>query len=55
LQDPGKLFNSELGGKQWRAIDLFEGGKIKEKELKKLVREAVNYNRKKQALKAARK
>ena len=44
LQDPGKLFNAGLGGKKWRAIDLFEGDKIDERALKALVKEAVAYD-----------
>ena len=44
LPDPDKLFNAGLGGKVWRAIDLFEGDKINERALKNLVRAAVDYN-----------
>jgi hypothetical protein len=44
LLDPDKLFNAGLGGNKWRAIDLYEGDKIKESELKNLIRSAVNYN-----------
>jgi hypothetical protein len=44
LQDPDKLFNAGLGGKQWRAIDLFESDKINERALKALVKEAVAYD-----------
>ena len=28
LPDPDKLFNAGLGGGQWRALDLFEGGRL---------------------------
>ena len=42
--DPDKLFNADLGGKVWRAIDLFEGDKINERALKNLIRAAVDYN-----------
>ena len=28
LRDPGKVFNAGLGGKKWRAIDIFEGDRI---------------------------
>jgi hypothetical protein len=45
LPDPDKLFNAGLGGNMWRAIDLFEGDKIKKRALKDLVRAAVDYNR----------
>jgi hypothetical protein len=44
LADPDKLFNSELEGKQWRAIDIYKEDKIKENALKKLVQSAVDYN-----------
>src|SRR6202158_4902158 len=44
LPDPDKLFNAGLGGNAWRAIDLFEGDKINERALRKLVRAAVDYN-----------
>jgi hypothetical protein len=44
LPDPDKLFNAGLGGKAWRAIDLFEGDKINQRALKNLVRAAVDYN-----------
>jgi hypothetical protein len=44
LADPDKLFNAGLGGKMWRAIDIFEGDKINERALKNLVRAAVDYN-----------
>jgi hypothetical protein len=47
LPDPGKLFNSELGGNRWRAIDFHEGDKIDEPALKGLVRAAVAHNRSK--------
>ena len=44
LPDPDKLFNAGLGGKVWRAIDVFEGDKINERGLKNLIRAAVDYN-----------
>jgi hypothetical protein len=44
LKDPSGLFNSSLGGKVRRAIDIKEGEKISEGALKKLVREAVALN-----------
>lgn len=44
LPDPEKLFNAGLGGKVWRAIDVFEGDKLDQRALKSLVRAAVNYN-----------
>jgi hypothetical protein len=44
LQDPKRLFNAGLGGKQWRAIDVFEGDKIDERALKALVKEAVAHD-----------
>ena len=45
LPDPDKLFNAGLGGKVWRAIDLFEGDRIDQRALKNLVRAAIEYNR----------
>ncbi len=44
LKDPGKLFNAGLGGKKWRAIDIFEGDRIDERALKALFKEAVAYD-----------
>jgi hypothetical protein len=44
LPDPDELFNAGLEGNVWRAIDIFEGDKIREGALKKLVRAAVEYN-----------
>lgn len=44
LPDPDTLFNAGLGGKVWRAIDLFEGDRIDEEALKALVRAAVAFN-----------
>ncbi len=52
LPDPDKLFNAGLGGKVWRAVDLFEGDKINDRALKSLVRAAVDYNRNKLKSKA---
>jgi hypothetical protein len=45
LADPDKLFNAGLGGKVWRAIDIFEGEEIDEGALADLVRAAVEHNR----------
>ncbi len=44
LDDPKRLFNSSLDGKQRRAIDFFEGGKVDAAALKALVRAAVKAN-----------
>ena len=55
LPDSDKLFNSELDGKQWRAIDILENGKIDEKALKAMVRAAADFNHKKTAEKPAAK
>jgi hypothetical protein len=44
LKDPSHLFNSSLEGNVRRAIDIREGGKINEKALKALIREAVALN-----------
>jgi hypothetical protein len=45
LPDPEKLFNAGLEGKEWRAIDLYEGDRINERALKDIVRAAVAHNR----------
>jgi hypothetical protein len=44
LDDPAGLFNSSLGGKVRRAIDIHEGEEIDAEALKTLVREAVDLN-----------
>jgi len=44
IADPDKLYNNGLEGKKWRTIDYFKDDKIKERELKDLVRSAVTYN-----------
>jgi hypothetical protein len=44
LDDPDKLFNSELGDKKWQYIDLYERDQIKEDSLKTLIRAAISYN-----------
>jgi len=45
LADPAGLFNSSLEGNTRRAIDFHEGEKLKEKELKALIRAAVALNK----------
>ena len=44
LADPDKLFNAGFEGNARRAIDLFEGDKLNERALEKLVRAAVVHN-----------
>ncbi len=44
LKDPSGLFNSSLGGKVRRAIDIHEGDEINETALKALILEAVALN-----------
>ena len=44
LKDPKKLFNSSLTGNVRRAIDLFEGDKLKEAAFKQLIRGAIEVN-----------
>jgi hypothetical protein len=44
LNDPSVLFNSSLGGKVRRAIDIQENDEIDEGALKNLIREAVALN-----------
>jgi len=53
LPGPDKLFNAGLEGNMRRAIDFFEGDKVDEPALKKLVRAAIDYNRSKSKMKAA--
>jgi len=53
LPDPDKLFNAGLEGKVWRAIDFFEGDKINERALKRLIRAAIDFNKAKSKKKAA--
>jgi hypothetical protein len=45
LKDPSRLFNSSLEGNTRRAIDLHEGDELNADAFKKLVREAVAFNR----------
>jgi len=44
LPDPKKLFNADLKGGKWRAIDLREGDALDTTALKVLLRAAVAYN-----------
>jgi hypothetical protein len=44
LTDPSGLFNSSLGGKVRRAIDIKEDDEINKRALKELIREAVALN-----------
>ncbi|MEP7302445.1 MAG: DUF1801 domain-containing protein, partial [Caldimonas sp.] len=44
LEDPSGLFNSSLGGKVRRAIDLHEGDEIDEAAFKTLIRAAAALN-----------
>ena len=44
IADPGKLFNAGLEGNARRAIDFFEGDKVDQRALKKLVRAAIEFN-----------
>jgi hypothetical protein len=44
LPDPDKLFNAGLEGGKWRAIDLYEGDKIKKRAFKALIRSAIAFN-----------
>lgn len=45
LPDPRRLFNAGLGGREWRAVDLFESDPLDEPALKEMVRAAASYNR----------
>ncbi|MCI4337607.1 MAG: DUF1801 domain-containing protein [Thermoplasmata archaeon] len=44
LEDPGKLFNSSLGGNTRRAIDFGENDEVDEKALTNLFRAAAQLN-----------
>jgi hypothetical protein len=44
LPDPHRIFNAGLGGKKWRAIDLFEGDEIDEAALRDLIQAAIRCN-----------
>lgn len=52
LPDPDELFNAGLEGNARRAIDFFEGDKIKARALKTLVRAAIAHNQSKSKKKA---
>jgi hypothetical protein len=45
FDDPEGLFNAGLDGKEWRAIDIFEKDKLDEGALRRLVKNAIAYNR----------
>jgi hypothetical protein len=47
LEDPEHLFNGELGGKQRRSYELYEGDELRERAFKDLVRAAIRRNRSK--------
>jgi hypothetical protein len=49
LPDPQRVFNAELGGNAWRAIDWSEGDQPNVEGLKGLVRAAIALNRTKPA------
>jgi hypothetical protein len=53
LPDPEKLFNADLKGNSWRAIDLFEGDKVNHRGLKNLIRAAIAFNQSKLKKKTA--
>ena len=44
LKDPERLFNAGLDGNVRRAIDIYEGDKIKKSAFKNLIREAAKLN-----------
>lgn len=44
LEDPSGLFNADLKGNAWRAIDFHEDDKVDAKALKALIRSAVALN-----------
>jgi len=44
INDPAGLFNSSLGGKVRRAVDIFENDDLDEEAFKNLVRAAADFN-----------
>ena len=48
LADPEHLFNADLEGKEWRAIDIFENDCLDEAAFSRLVKTAISYNRSQQ-------
>ncbi len=44
LEDRHRLFNAGLGGKAWRAIDLYEAGTLDSTAFRAVIREAADYN-----------
>lgn len=53
LKDQKKLFNADLGGSKWRAIDFHEGDSVDGAAFKALIHEAVVLNTSKASDKAA--
>jgi hypothetical protein len=47
IPDPEKQFNAGLEGNMWRAINYYEGDKIRRRGFQKLVRESIALNQKK--------
>lgn len=45
LPDDDGLFNNGLGGKKWRAIDIYRDDRINEESFKALIRSAIDHNR----------
>jgi len=48
LPDPDKVFNAELDGNKWRALDIHQGDKISEPALTTLVIAAVAFHKKRE-------
>lgn len=46
LEDHHGLFNAGLGGKAWRAIDVYEGDTLDSAAFRTLIREAADHNAK---------
>jgi hypothetical protein len=44
LPDPSRIFNAGLTGNKWRALDFFDGDKINEPALRKLIQAAIAQN-----------
>jgi hypothetical protein len=52
LPDPAELFNADLEGNKWRAVDIFETDTLNEPALQDLVRAAVAFNQARMAERA---
>lgn len=54
LPDRDRLFNADLEGNAWRAIDFFQADEVNERALKDLIRAAIDLNQRRKAQKQKR-